>query len=271
MRVFARAVNRPRGSPARLAKPLPGDTHGGRRRVLPDYNSYVTGMGMTNLHTESVPATAPMAAMRHAMVSSQLRTNAVSDTRVVAAMATTPREAFLPATAATLAYRDAAIPLGGGRSLNPPMATGRLLTEAELGAGDRVLLIGAASGYAAAVLAQIVAAVVAVESDPALAALAREALADIPGVTVVEAPLAAGHPDGAPYDVLLVDGAVEVLPEALVAQLAVGGRIAAGLVDHGVTRLASGRRTGGGFGLTAFADTECVVLPGFARPTGFRF
>ena len=115
-------------------------------------------------------------AMRHAMVSSQLRTNAVSDQRVVAAMARIAREDFLPRDAGTLAYRDTAIPLGGGRAANLPMATGRLLTEAMLEADDRVLLIGAAGGYAAAVLAAIVGEVTAVESDPALIALAHSAL-----------------------------------------------------------------------------------------------
>jgi protein-L-isoaspartate(D-aspartate) O-methyltransferase len=210
-------------------------------------------------------------AMRHAMVASQLRPNAVSDQRVVAAMARVPREAFLPANVRALAYRDAPIPLGGGRSVNLPIATGRLLTEAYLTATDRVLLIGAASGYTAAVLAGIVAQVVAVESDSSLAAMAREALAGFDNVEIVERPLAEGHPDGAPYDVLFVDGAVEQMPDALVSQVRPGGRAATGVVERGVTRLAAGRRTDGGFGLASFVDTDCVVLPGFERPTPFRF
>ncbi len=208
--------------------------------------------------------------MRHAMVASQLRTNAVSDQRVVAAMARVPRENFLPADVRDLAYRDTAIALGGGRSANLPMATGRLLTEAYLTATDRVLLIGAATGYTAAVLAEIVADVVAVESDAALVAIARQALAGIAKVTIVEGPMTDGHP-GAPYDVLIVDGAVEQLPDALVSQLKPGGRVVAGIVEHGVTRLASGRKTDGGFGLAAFVDTDCVGLPGFERPKPFKF
>ena len=210
-------------------------------------------------------------AMRHAMVASQLRTNAVDDPRVVAAMATVPREDYLPAASATLAYRDTAIPLGGGRMLNVPMATGRLLARAALRAEDRVLLIGAAGGYAAAVLARIVAQVTAVESDPALADHARRALAGVRGVRVVEGDLAAGDPGGAPYDLVMIDGAVEHLPDALIDQVAPGGRMVAGLDDRGVVRLAAGRRTGGGFSLEPFADADCVVLPGFARPRGFRF
>lgn len=212
-----------------------------------------------------------MTAMRHAMVASQLRTNAVSDVRVITAMNTVPREAFLPATAAPLAYRDTAVPLGHGRAQNPPIATGRLLTQAGLRPGDHVLLIGAAGGYTAAVLSHLVRSVVAVEADAALADFARDALAAFDTVTVVEGPLAAGHAGAAPYDVLLIDGAVEAIPDALVDQVAIGGRVVTGLNDRGVTRLAAGRRSAGGFGLSDFADSDCVVLPGFARPRVFTF
>ncbi len=214
-------------------------------------------------------------AMRHAMVASQLRTNAVSDQRIVAVMARVPREAFLPADVRSIAYRDTAVPLGRGRFQNVPIATGRLLTEAYLLPTDRVLLIGAAGGYSAAVLAGLVAQVVAVESDPALAALAREALAGYPNVTLIEGPLEGGHAPsdhgGAPYDVLMIDGAVEHVPESLVAQLGTGGRAVAGIADRGITRLASGRKTAGGFALLDFADIDCVPLPGFARPKTFTF
>jgi protein-L-isoaspartate(D-aspartate) O-methyltransferase len=210
-------------------------------------------------------------AMRHAMVASQLRPNAVNDPRVVAAMDRVPREAFLPAGAADLAYRDTAVPLGHGRFQNVPIATGRLLTEAFLEPTDRVLLIGAAGGYTAAVLAQLVASVVAVESDAEMASLARAALAGTPAVTVVQGPLEAGHAAGAPYDVLVIDGSVEQVPDAIVSQVRSGGRAVAGIIDRGVTRLTSGRRTAGGFGLVPFADIECVALPGFSRPKPFSF
>jgi protein-L-isoaspartate(D-aspartate) O-methyltransferase len=210
-------------------------------------------------------------AMRHAMVASQLRTNAVSDARVVATMALVPREAFLPADVRAIAYRDTAVPLGRGRSQNVPIATGRLLTEAWLLASDRVLLIGAAGGYTAAVLAGLVAEVVAVESDPALAAMARAALGGYANATLIEGPLEAGHEAGAPYDVLMIDGAVEHVPDALVAQIRTGGRAVAGIADRGITRLASGRKTAGGFALLDFADIDCVSLPGFARPRTFTF
>ena len=209
--------------------------------------------------------------MRHAMVSSQLRTNAVSDQRILVAMNTLPREDYVPAEVRGIAYRDTALPVAGGRAINLPMVTGRLLTEAYLERGDRVLLIGAAGGYTAAILAEIVAEVVAVEEDAALAALAREALSGTANVRIVEAPLAAGAADHGPYDVLVIDGAIEHVPDALVGQVKTGGRVVTGLVENGVTRLATGRKTDGGFGLSAFLDSDCIVLPGFAVPQGFRF
>lgn len=210
-------------------------------------------------------------AMRHAMVASQLRTNAVSDSRVVAAMDAVPREAFLPAEQAEIAYRDTAVPLSHDRAQNVPIATGRLLTQAELRPDDRALLIGAAGGYTAAVLAELVAEVVAVESDATLAAFAQSALAGKTTVMVVEGPLEAGHAAGAPYDVIVIDGAVAEIPQALIEQVKIGGRVVAGILDRGVTRLSAGRRTAGGFGLLDFADIDCVTLPGFARPRTFTF
>jgi len=210
-------------------------------------------------------------AQRHAMVASQLRTNAVNDPRVVTAMLRVPREAFLPGAAGALAYRDTAVPLPHGRAQNVPIATGRLLTAAELLPTDTVLLIGATGGYTAAVLARLVGSVVAVESDPELAAAARTALSGFPGVTVIEGPLEAGHKAGAPYDVLIIDGAVEQVPDSLVAQLTLGARAAGGLIERGVTRLAAGRKSAGGFALIPFADVDCVPLPGFARPRSFSF
>ena len=210
-------------------------------------------------------------AMRNAMVASQLRTNAVNDPRVVEAMGAVAREDYLPEAQRGIAYRDTLLPLNGGRRHNSPLATGRLITEARVLPTDKVLLIGAAGGYAAAVLGRLAASVTAVEEDESLAALARAALAVQDNVTLVQGSLAAGSAEGAPYDVLIIDGAVEHVPDALVAQLKPGARVTTGIVDRGVTRLASGRRTDGGFGLIDFLDIECAALPGFARPTTFKF
>lgn len=217
-------------------------------------------------------ATAPaldLEAARHAMVASQLRTSGVNDARVVAAMSQVERENYLPDSQRAFAYRDRPLPLGNGRFQNPPLPTGLLLTEAAIRPDDAVLVIGAAGGYTAAVVAKLARRVVAVEPDAELAAATRAALGD--AVEVVEAPLAQGAPDGAPYDVLVVDGAVEELPASLAEQVRPGGRIVTGIADAGVTRLAAGIRTESGFGLSTFADIECAVLPGFEKPRGFKF
>ena len=210
-------------------------------------------------------------AMRHAMVASQLRTNAVNDPRVVEAMARVQRESFLPPQHRAMAYRDTLLPLAGGRRHNSPLATGRLLTEAQVTPADHVLLVGAAGGYAAALLALLAGSVVALEEEESLAGIARAALAGDAKVEVVQGPLNAGWAARGPYDLLVVDGAVEELPEALVAQVKPGGRVVSGVVDRGVTRLAAGRRTEGGFGLIDFQDIECTELPGFRRLRTFTF
>ena len=208
--------------------------------------------------------------MRRAMVASQLRTTGVSDPRVVAAMGAVPRERFVPADRAAIAYADMLVPLPGGRTLNPPMALGKLLTEAEPRPSDRAMVIGAATGYSAAVLFRLVASVVAVEEEGELVEASRAALAGT-SVELVQASLAGGHPAGAPYDLILIDGAVEQVPDALVDQLADGGRLAAAVIDNGVIRLAIGRRAGAGFGMVPFADAAAAILPGFAKPRTFSF
>lgn len=210
-------------------------------------------------------------AMRQAMVASQLRTSAVSDPRVIAAMAAVAREAFVPAERAALAYVDRAIPLGQARALNAPLATGLLLNALDLRHGESVLIVGAATGYAAALAAELGAEVTALEEDGALLAHARRVLADAARVTLVQGPLAAGWAGRAPYAAILVDGAIESVPAALAAQLAEGGRMAAALAERGVTRIAAGRKSGGALALTDFADAAAVPLPGFATPRGFVF
>lgn len=203
------------------------------------------------------------------MVASQLRTTAVNDPRVVEAMSVVPRERFVTPDRASLAYLDVSQPIGHGRALPAPMVLGRLLTEARVRSHERALVIGAGSGYTAAVLASLVAHVVALEEDAALPAIGAAALPA--AVEVVSGPLASGWASGAPYDVILFDGAVERVPQAVIDQLADGGRIAAALVENGVTRLAIGRRAGGSFGMTTFVEAEAPILPGFASPEGFRF
>lgn len=205
--------------------------------------------------------------MRQAMVSSQLRTTAVSDPRIVAAMQSVAREDYVPADRRALAYVDVEVPLGNGRALNPPMATGRLLNEAAITATDKVLLVGSASGYCAALLAKLAGSVVALEVDKALAASAISS----PTVAHVVGDLATGWPKSAPYDVIIIDGAVESVPEGLAAQLVDGGRMVTAIIDQGVTRLAVGRKAADSLVLVPFADADAVILPGFETPKLFKF
>lgn len=223
---------------------------------------------MTDIHSLAPP---DFAAARRHMIESQLRPSDVSDPVVIAAMAVTRREDFVPAAQKTLAYIDRAIPLPGGRVLNPALSTGLMLTRAELSGSDRVLLIGAATGYAAALLAGIVAKVVAVEDNRALVEHARAALAGMANVSVIESALEQGHAADAPYDLIIIDGAVQQVPDAILAQLADGGRLLAGMDADGVSRLAMGRRQAGAFALVAFADTDIAPLAAFARPKSYSF
>ena len=208
--------------------------------------------------------------MRRAMIANLLRTTGTNDPDVLAAFGEVPRERFVPSQRIPLAYADALVPLKPGRDMNNPLALGRLLTEAAPRRGERALVIGAATGYAAAVLSRLVGSVVAVEEDADLAAFARDALSSYP-VALIEAPLAEGHQAGAPYDLILIDGAVEFVPDALVAQLADLGRLVSGTIDRGVTRLSIGRKSGDAFGMVAFSDAAVAVLPGFARAKAFSF
>ncbi|MFC3714040.1 protein-L-isoaspartate O-methyltransferase [Sphingoaurantiacus capsulatus] len=212
--------------------------------------------------------------MRQTMIDCQLRPTGVSDPRVVEAFAATPRERFVPADRAGLAYVDEDLAIAPGRYLMDPMAFGQLLMGGAFKAHERVLVVGAATGYAAAVIARLVREVVALESDTALAATARTNL-DAEGAdnaTVVEGPLAGGWPQSGPYDVLFFDGAVAAVPPALLAQLKDGGRVVGVIVDaDGVQRGASGIVYGGAVGKSEFADISVRPLPGFDRPKQFTF
>jgi protein-L-isoaspartate(D-aspartate) O-methyltransferase len=150
------------------------------------------------------------------------------------------------------------------------MALGRLLTEARLHGHERALVIGAATGYSAAILARLGASVVALEEDEELFAFAVKALAGS-GVETVKGPLAKGYAKGAPYDFILIDGAAEQVPPAIVAQARDGGVIALAVLEDGVSRLAVGRVAAGAFGAMVFADAETAPLPGFEKPRGFSF
>ena len=203
---------------------------------------------------------------RRAMVDNQLRPEAVTDRGVLAAMATVERERFVPESAKALAYFDRPLRLAGGRAMMPPAALGRLLSELAPRTGERALVVGSGTGYAAALLKAIGIDTVALESDEGLARAARDA-----GVETVVGDLAAGWAKDAPYDIVLLDGAVEEVPGDLLKQLTENGRLAGAIADRGVTRLVVGRVAGGSLGLRSLADADVAVLPGFSRPRAFNF
>ena len=188
------------------------------------------------------------AAARQAMVDSQLRPQGVSDPSVIAAMSLIPREKFVPEEQKPLAYVDREVPLGEGRALPAPAVLGRLLNALAPLPGERALLVGTSTGYAAAVL---------------------KAMGVEVGTT--DGSLGDGQGKSGPYDFVLIDGAVEYLPDELVDRLKDGGRLGGAIVDQGITRLIVGRRAGGGFGYVTIADAATPVLPGFQRPRAFTF
>ena len=203
---------------------------------------------------------------RRAMIDSQLRPQGVTDRGVLAAMARVERERFAPDGARALAYFDRPLPIGPGRSMMPPAALGRLLTEVAPLAGQRALVVGSGTGYSAAVLREMGLSVVALEADQSLASAAEAA-----GIATVVAEPAKGWAKDAPYDLILLDGAVEEIPAALVKQLATDGLLAGAIVDRGVTRLVIGRCANGSLGLRTIADSDVGTLPGFERPRAFTF
>jgi len=154
------------------------------------------------------------AAARRHMVDGQVRTADVTDLRILSAMLEIPRERFLPAESAGLAYLDLEFPVARNRRLLTPMVLARLIHVADIGSTDRVLDVGCATGYGAAVLSRVAGQVTALEEDAGLAGAARTALAGEPNVSLASGPLAAGWPQGGPYDVILLEGATEKIGRA---------------------------------------------------------
>lgn len=203
---------------------------------------------------------------RESMVDSQLRPQGVSFPPVVEALASVRREQFVAEDARMLAYVDRSVPIGDGRSMSSATVLGLLLTELAPRAGERALVVGCGTGYSAVILGEIGVRVVAVESSKVLAARARDN-----GVEVVEGPLEQGWKKGAPYNLILVDGAIEVIPDAIIAQLTPQGRLGTALLDRGIARLVVGHRAGDGFGIHTMADAGAASLPGFTKPRTFSF
>lgn len=210
---------------------------------------------------------------RRLMVEGQVRTADVTDDDLLQAMLTLPRERFLPPALAPLAYLDGDIEVAKGRALLRPMVLAKLIQAARVRQEDRVLDIGCATGYSAALLARLAGSVTALEEDAELARQAKDALAaeGASAVEVVVGPLVAGWPAGGPYDLILLDGAAEIVPDALAPQLKPDGRMVGvygrppatkGTIYH----LAEGRLVG-----RPIFDAAARLLPGFTAPPTFVF
>lgn len=206
------------------------------------------------------------AAARASMVDTQLRPEGVNYAPVERAMAEVPREQFVAEGAAPLAYIDRSVPMGCDRLMSGPVVIGRLLSEMTPLRGERALVVGCGTGYSVAVLQRMGLDVTGLECSPGLAKRALSL-----GIPVVEGPLENGWKESAPYPLILIDGAVEHIPEAIIAQLTADGRLGAGLIDRGICRLVVGRRAGAGFGLHTLTDSGAAALPGFAKPRIFTF
>lgn len=186
---------------------------------------------------------------RRAMIDSQLRTSGVNDPAVLARMGSVPREEFLPEDQRAAAYADRAQRLPEGGALPAPLFHGMLLAEARPADADRVIVVDGGSGYLPALVAPMVAAV----------------------ETISAADAAAGKIRDKAVTLLLIDGAVEHLPEALVKKLPEGVRVVTGLLERGITRLAAGRKAGSALGLVPLAEIGAPRLAAFDREAGWSF
>lgn len=213
------------------------------------------------------------AAARRNMVESQLRPNKVTDAAVLDAMASLPRELFVPEPLRGVAYVDEDIPLGHGRFLMEPMILARLVQLAEVESSDSVLLIGAGVGYSAAVLAPIASRIIAVESDGVLARQAQQTLKTlgISNVAVIEGSLSEGAPRLAPFEAIVFDGAVGIVPPAIIEQLAENGRLVAVVHDGRIGRATLLTGVAGVVSSRMAFDAAVPRLPGFDAAPAFVF
>lgn len=213
---------------------------------------------------------ADYAELRRIMVDTQVRPADVTKFPVIAAMLDVPREAFVPVGQRSVAYMDAPIPLGGGREIMEPRNLAKLLDALDVEPDEDALVVGANLGYATALLARMAGSVTGVEPDGALVAEADASLSS-QGIdaAVVEGPAEAGLPKAAPFDVILVDGAVETIGPDLLAQLRDGGRIAAIFQDGALGEARLGVRMEGVVGWRYAFNASAPILPGFVGTRHF--
>lgn len=211
-------------------------------------------------------------AARMQMVDGQIRPNNLSDERIIAAMRTIRRERFCPAGLAGQAYADRDLPLGGGRVMPAPLTIARLVYHAAPRVGEKVLVIGANTGYGAAIIGSCGAEVFALEADEGIRAIAKEALlAEAPEIRLLSGPLSRGAPDHAPFALIIIEGAVDSLPGSLADQLAPGGRLITILREDGVGRVVRAEPGGSGFAHRAVVDCNSPLLAEFQRKPEFNF
>jgi protein-L-isoaspartate(D-aspartate) O-methyltransferase len=213
-------------------------------------------------------------AARTHMIESQLRPNKVTNERVLGAFARIRRELFVPEHLRQVAYIDEDLPLGGGRYLMKPMVAARMLQAAAVARTDIALIVGAGTGYEAALTACLARSVVALEEDPELARRAREALVEhaIASVSIVEGPLAKGYQPRAPYDVILFGGALAEVPAEVASQLVEEGRLLAVIKPQNpVGRATLTTRTGGLLARRVIFDAATHLLPGLLPKPEFVF
>ena len=216
------------------------------------------------------------ATARRMMVDGQVRTADVTDPRILEAMLEMPRERFLPDGKSQLAYLDIDLPVGEGGARSPrrmlkPMVLAKLLQVAEITETDSVLDIGCGTGYTTALLAKLAGSVVALEQEQNLSNLARSALSGSPNVTIVTGPLVAGAFSNGPYDVIVLEGATDVVPTALIGQLKEGGRLVCVLGAGAAGKAMLYRLIGGELSGRAIFDAAAPLLPGFEKPQAFVF
>lgn len=209
---------------------------------------------------------------RSQMIDGQIRTNKVTDTRLLEAMSAIAREDFVPLNMKNVAYIDDSVALGGGRYLLEPLVLARLIQALDLTEDDHVLDIGAGTGYSAAILAHLAGSVVAVEEIPLLIHTADGLLSKYDNVRVISSPLAEGHANKAPYSAILIEGAVGHIPEAIIDQLAEGGRLVAVEAGRGpVGKAKIWRKSGGLMIATTMFEAGVPALADFAHKRGFEF
>jgi protein-L-isoaspartate(D-aspartate) O-methyltransferase len=211
------------------------------------------------------------AARRVMMVDTQVRPADVTKFPLIAALLAVPRERFVPPQLREAAYVGENLAIAPGRVLLDPRSFAKLLDALDLRPSDLVLVVGCGLGYGAAVIARLAEAVVAIEADETLAAEAEAALraTGADNVAVLTGPLAAGAPRHGPYDAVLIEGGVETVPEALVAQLKEGGRIAAIFMQGALGEARIGHRIGDRLAWRLAFNAAAPVLPGFAAVREF--